>query len=152
MIEDVQAPTRGGAREGSGQPTYYHDGIPQNMLDFFDVDSTETYIVTDENGNEQERLRATLFRTFEGYAKLLGVSRGTLYLWKKKHKAFRKAWRRCVTMQHEYILVNGMAGLTNPGFTKFAAINMMKWKDKCDVTSNNKDVAPTTFTLKIGDD
>ena len=155
MSDEIEVKKQnGGARPYAGAPSAYHDGMPAQMLEYFDVSPYTILVTVDDLGVERQIRMPTDFRTFEGFAAKLKVSKQSLFNWKKKHKEFRKMWRICKAMQDNYIMVNGMAGTTNSSFTRFAAVNLMRWRDKHDVTSAGKatPVAPTTFTLKIGDD
>lgn len=151
MSEVTTKPRRGGARPWTGAPTLYTPEVCEEMLDFFDIEPYEVRIVNDEDGNPKEVIVPSKFPTFEAFAVYLGISRKTLFNWREGNPDFKRAWDICRTIQNNYILVNGMAGTTNPGFTRLAAINLLKWREKHDVTSANKQV-PTTFTLQIGDE
>ena len=130
-------------KRGKGKPTKYKDDMGKRMIEFFDRKPYETKEIYDEDGNQRDIRIANDFPSFEGFAASVNVSRPTIYTWKKKHKSFRIAWRRCEAMQHNFIMVNGMAGLTAQAFTIFAAKNIMGWRDKQDVNNTGETTVRT---------
>lgn len=132
-----------------GYPTKYYKELGAEMLEFFDRNPYEIISIYDENGNEKKIKIANDFPSFEGFAVHKKFSRKALYLWKKKYKEFRLAWNKCETIQHNFIMVNGMAGLTASAFTIFAAKNVMGWRDKQDVNNTG---TTTVRTIIIDSD
>jgi len=139
-----------------GQPTLYKPEYCQQLIDFMSVDHySEVVDVVRQKDYEKEstRLVANPLPFISAFARSIKVSTVTLYEWASVHPEFSNAMTCARELQTEHIATNGMLGLFNPQFTKFAAVNMTDWRDKQEVEhSGNVSLSSRMQSLLSDDD
>lgn len=121
-----------------GRPTLY-DPAMNDMLD--------EYLKT--TGREQ-----TSLPTIEGFAIYLGVTRDTLYEWKKVHPEFSDTLKKIMTMQAQQLINDGIYGgkEVNATIVKLLLQNNHGMKERNDVTSNDKEIPILDLTSNVHKD
>ncbi len=105
------------------RPTKYHKGIPDLLLEHFDI---KPYEIPRKDGAKI----ANDFPTLAGFAIKLGVHRDTLHQWASEHPEFSDAYGRAKDFQENFLIVNGLKGLVASNFAMFTAKNVLGWRDK----------------------
>ena len=138
-----------------GRPTKYKSEYCEQLVEFM---SREPYrevqdVFIDKNGNERinTRLVANDPPFITAFSRSIDVPTATLYEWGKVHPEFSSALIRARELQTEFIATNGMNGLFNPQFTKFAAVNMTDWRDKQEtmIQGDKENPLQLESTMKI---
>lgn len=80
--------------------------------------------------------------TVEGLAVELGVGRKTLYNWAKEHPEFLHTLDVLLTLQGSMLIQNGLKNEYNPTITKLMLSSNHDYKERSDVTSDDKPVPP----------
>ncbi len=80
--------------------------------------------------------------TVEGLAVELGVGRKTLYRWAEAHDEFRHTLDVLLTLQGSMLIQNGLKNEYNSTITKLMLSSNHDYKERQDVTSDNKAVQP----------
>lgn len=130
-----------------GRPTKYHDGMPDLLRKFFDVELYKTY--TEEVASQGRAVavvksKACNFPTFEGFCWEYGLHHSTLLLWCTKHPNFSEAYKECKERQKTILITHALNGDYNSGFAKFLAVNVTDLKD-----STHQQVEQTTVQINI---
>lgn len=132
------------AKHPVGRPTKYRKEYCDELLKFFNIDPYfETPITyTDKKGNVTEKVNfiAADLPTLAGFAKKIGISRDTLNEWTREHPEFSDAIKKSKECQESILTTNALRGDYNPAFSIFFAKNNMGWKDRTDLTTNDKDL------------
>jgi len=124
-------------KSNAGRPTKYKPEHCQGIIKFFSVDPIktlkETYTYKDGTTKEKEIEVPCEIPLLSDYAVSIGVSRDTLHEWQKTHKEFSDSYKIAKEIQRGILIKLAMKGLYNPGFSIFAAKNMIGWRDKKEV-------------------
>lgn len=124
-----------------GRPSKYKPEFCDKIIEFFDRQPIESVEVTKEDKNGDPYTvtteRPCQCPTFEKFAADCGVARQTLHDWCKQHPLFLDAYNKARGFQANIMLVNGMSGAYNSGFTGLSMKNMHGWKDKSEVDNNH---------------
>lgn len=126
-----------------GRPTEYKEEYVDKVDEYLLLctDEVEEYHKTrGEKSDTYERLVNVKLPKIEGFAQFLDVDKTSLYEWEKKHKTFSHALNKIRTAQHNRLVDNGLAGVYSPVITKLMLSNNHGYKEKADVTTNNKDL------------
>jgi hypothetical protein len=120
-----------------GRPSKYKPEYCDQLIKFMSIDPYREVIdvFTDKHGNEKStvRLVANDPPFISKFAREIGFMTQTLYSWAIDYPEFGEAMTRARELQLEFIATNGMNGLFNAQFTKFALTNMSSWRDKQEV-------------------
>lgn len=119
-----------------GRPTKYKSEYCDEMIDYFDRELTETVAkdaVSARGVVQVAEERATDLPLFQDFAVRIGVHIDTLHEWKKVHKEFSEAYKRCKNMQMRHLVMNAMQGRYSNSFAIFTAKNILGWRDKQEV-------------------
>ena len=114
--------------------TRYRRGLAKALLRHFDVPPRTLRSETTRHPNGEVRQEKTVAEptplpTFEGFAAGLGVSTAVLRAWRDEHPEFRAAWDMALDRQRELLLQNGLLGLYNAAFARFAAVHLCGMED-----------------------
>lgn len=122
----------------AGRPTKYKKAYCQEMVEYFDLPAK------DKAG------KATLFPTFQRFARSIGVDMSTLTAWREEHPEFSIAYNQAKELQESIWIQNGMDGSYSAQFAKFFGINCFdnRYKDKQDVDIK----ADTSITFRMDTD
>lgn len=121
-----------------GAPTKYHDGIPSQLIKYFDRPLYE------EIG---ETKVPSKFPTIEGFcARELKISKDTFYRWVKIHDELSDAFTKAKQLQKDHIIQMALIGAYKEGFAKFVAINCTDMVDKKEVEQSNP--VPINISIK----
>ena len=89
--------------------------------------------------------------SIKGYGLFLGVGHQTVVNWQNAHKDFKHAMQTLKTLSEE-ILVNGrLSKQYNPIMAKFILGSRHDFKEKSDVTSDDKAIKGVVFLPKRGE-
>lgn len=121
-----------------GAPSTYKPEYAQKLLDYFTVqpyrELPETWYNPDGSvKRESIKLVANPPPHIGGFARLLGVSKMTIYDWARKYPDFAYSVAHAQDMRRAMIIDNALSGLYNPLFAKLAAANLFGWHDRQDV-------------------
>jgi hypothetical protein len=113
----------------------YHDGLCEELLDYFDIPPfrKETQEVYDKKAQEVKTITVTIANelpTLAGFASVIGVHRDTLNEWEKVHPEFSDAVKRAKAHQERILVSNGLSDRYNSTMTIFALKNLADWKDR----------------------
>lgn len=92
-----------------GRPTDYNQEILDNASAYVQ------HFANDEGKGENLKVNLP---TIEGLALYLEISRSTLYLWQKEHKAFSDIIEILQQKQAQVLINNGLSGRYNPTIAK----------------------------------
>ncbi len=113
-----------------GAPTKYKPEYCQNIITFF-VSQLTT-------------IKPKL-PFFSGYARKIGVNTDTLHEWKKTHKDFSEAYKKCKDVQKEILINAALQNKFNPSVSIFTAKNILGWRDITEIKQDIKtehDISP----------
>lgn len=130
-----------GARR-PGRPAFkYHDGLGQEMIDYFQagLDAlVDPLLVTTDKGAKSYLNKPIRPVTFAGFAAQIGVSRRTIWLWKETHEIFADAHARSETIYEQILLEMGTMGGWNQRMAEFLLKNHHGYKDKAEIETTGK--------------
>lgn len=125
-----------------GRPTKYKKKYCKEILEYFDIPRTkvilEKFYYKNGDQKEKEIEIANELPTIKGFAIKIGVDEDTILNWSKQHKDFFGAYKKAKDLQQEFWVQNSIRGLYNPAFTIFMGKNVFGWKDRSDVTTDDK--------------
>ena len=115
----------------------YDEEYCEELIKYFDREPTKTVYVEryNEEGDVVEREPVTVandYPTFEGFARLIGVTLRTLERWRASRRHFAEAWEAAAELQRNMLIVNGLHGKYNSSFAKFIAVNHHGMSDKVE--------------------
>jgi len=128
----------------AGAPTKYNPKYCEEILDYFDIEPHfETpVIITYKNGTTKEevKLMPSDLPTLAGFAVKLGVHRDTLNEWAKTYEEFSDAIKRAKDCQEQILITNGLQNLYAQPFAIMASKNILNWRDRKDITSDDHEL------------
>lgn len=134
-----------------GRPSGYDPSYCQKIIEYFSEppyrEVMKTVVTKMGDVVEVPTTEATDFKSFAGFAILVGVHRETLINWTKEHPDFFDAYKRAKEYQEHFLATNGNKGLINPAFSIFTAKNVLNWRDKRDI-----ELSPEKPLEKLSDD
>lgn len=88
-----------------------------------------------------------------GLSVFLGVARSTIYLWASQDdkREFSDTLESILSSQEKILISKGLKGEFNPTITKLALGNHHGYKEKTDITTNDKDL-PTPILGNVPSD
>ena len=112
--------------KGEGSPSKYKKEYAEKLIEYFSVPKFETlwkrkYYTNGQVKEEEPITYPPKYPTFEGFAKVVGVTSGTLQNWREKYPSFNEAYERALDMQKDILITNSLGGLYNGNFAKFIA-------------------------------
>lgn len=112
--------------KGEGRPGKYKKEYAEMLVEYFSVPKMVTYwkrkYYSSGQVKEEEPITTPpIYPTFEGFAKSIGVTSGTLQNWREKYPSFNEAYERALDMQKDILITNSLGGLYNGNFAKFIA-------------------------------
>ncbi len=141
-----------------GRPTLYKPEYCELIIEYFNRDPIETVKIEkmDESGECYDPPKFKMVRepcqcpTFEYFSAKIGVTRQTVSSWCKTYPEFLTAYETARAYQANIMLVNGMSGAYNAGFTGLSMKNMHGWKDKSEVENHHtvNQMAPVSLNNK----
>lgn len=114
-----------------GPPIKYHDGIPQQLLDFFDRD----FFIEVNGKTVPNRLP-----TIERFCVDLGIHKSTFYDWCKKYQNLSDAFDVAKHAQKDMLIQLSLAGFYKEGFAKFTAINITDMRERIEHSVDQKTI------------
>ena len=140
-----------GTRPNEGRATKYRPEYCQMMIDFFDVEPTETVIkkITTKNGTviEEPVQRAVRFPSIERFAFKIGVIHETLLEWTKRFPEFAETYSRAKELQKYILNTNALSGLYDSRYAQFVAINCTDMRQKQELALDA--AQGTTLNIEI---
>ena len=134
------------------RPTKYKPEYCKEIIEFFDIEPHfETPVVfTDKKGNTREEVKfiPSDLPLFSAFAVSIGTHRETLINWTKavdkkgnlKYPEFFDAYKKAKEYQRNILITNGIKGLYSVAFAIFTAKNIIGWKDRQDITSDDEKI------------
>lgn len=137
-----------------GRPTKYTPEMCDRIEEYFAKEPTTMVMVQVLNKKTGGLTRipqevAVELPTLAGFAASIGVHRDTLNEWERAHPEFSDAVKRAKCHQERILVANGLSGRYQGALSIFALKNLHDWKDKLDVTSDGKELGPTTIVREI---
>ena len=104
----------------------YREEYPRRLIEYFSaspsVERVETlYHPNGEIKQERTVREPSRLPTFEGFAASLEVATDALRDWSRAYPEFGAACRRALDLQRDALIQNGLLGLYNAAFARFAA-------------------------------
>jgi hypothetical protein len=126
-----------------GRPTEYKEEYIKKVDEYLEShQDTEVQVIkgqSDDYTNYETKLKVRL-PTIEGFAMFLDVSKKVLYDWEKQYPKFLHALDKIRTEQHDRLIDNGLSGNYNSTIAKLMLSHNHGYKEKSDVTSNDKTI------------
>ncbi len=124
-------------KRGKGRPTSYREEYCELMVDFFSEDPYREVETThhDKKGGSwtTSEDKANDMPMFSKFALKIGVCHDTLCEWRKVHRDFSEAYKKCKGLQEYFLMINGLKGLYVPSFSIFTAKNICLWRDRQEI-------------------
>jgi hypothetical protein len=112
-------------RPKRGAPVKYHDGVPDQLLDFFDKP-----LFQEINGKTMPNFLPTI----EKFCFDIDIAVSTFYEWIKKYEDLSKAFEKAKQIQKNQLMQLSLLGFYKEGFAKFVAINITDMRDSKEVS------------------
>ena len=134
-----------------GRPTDYKPEYCEEILKYFRISVTRQEVVKKiykKDGTVEEVLGDVPndIPLFEGFAvDIADVCMETLEEWKKVHKEFSLAFKKCKLLQKRFLITNGIKNLYNPAFAIFTAKNITDMRDQTDFGGPNGELVIKMF-------
>lgn len=134
-----------------GRPTAYDPKYCDEIMDYFDIEPHfETpVIITYKDGTTKEevKLLPSDLPTLAGFAVKIGVHRDTINQWSKDYKEFSDAIKRAKECQENILVTNGLQNLYAQPFAIMASKNILNWRDKKDITTDEEKINTGVIVL-----
>lgn len=134
-----------------GRPTKYDPKYCEDIIKYFDIEphfeTPVTYTYKDGTTKEEIKLMPSDLPTLAGFSVKIGVHRDTLNSWSKIHKDFSDAIKRAKECQENILVTNGLQGLYAQPFAIMASKNILNWRDRQDVTSDDQKLEPIKILI-----
>jgi len=133
----------------AGAPTKYKPEYCKRMIEFFSEAPYAEHLITnkDKKGNKfviKERVANDL-PLFCKFACDINVDMDTLTEWKKIHPKFSLAYKKAKQLQKNFLVQNMLNGKFSAPGSIFTAKNVLGWRDKQDITSDDKEIKGMTI-------
>lgn len=120
-----------------GRPSKYKPEYCEEIIEFFSVEPYREVEVTHRNKKGEEwttsELRANKLPFFSAFARKINVDDDTLGRWCEAYPEFCGAYKKCKSLQKEFMIHNAISGLYNPASFIFTAKNITDMRDKQEV-------------------
>jgi hypothetical protein len=103
-----------------GRPTDYDPKFCDELIEYFSI---PPYKITADGEKPND------FPSYSGFAARIGIHRGTMNDWVKRHADFAEAYACAKEHQENFLLVNAMKGLIPPASWIFVAKNALRYRD-----------------------
>lgn len=129
--------TKGNTYGSGASPGKYKKEYAEKMVEYFSVPQMTTHWKRKyyKDGRVKEEEPITLppkYPTFEGFAKIVGVTSRTLLNWRDKYPSFAEAYERALDIQKDILITNSLGGLYNGNFAKFIASSQFDMVEKSE--------------------
>jgi hypothetical protein len=108
-----------------GAPIKYHDGVPDQLLNFFNAPLFQ------EIGG---KTMPNFLPTIEKFCVDIGIATSTFYEWCKKYEDLSSAFEKAKHYQKNQLMQLSLLGFYKEGFAKFVAVNITDLRDKQETT------------------
>ena len=141
----------------TGRPTTYKEEYINKVDEYLAECQDEDKQVVKQSSEKYEmydnKLKVNL-PTVEGFALWLGISKSTLYDWKKKHKDFSDSLEMIVEEQRKRLLNMGLSGDYNSTIAKLILSSNHGYTEKSNVdhTSGGEKIQSNTIIFQDFDD
>jgi hypothetical protein len=151
----VPAPKGHNYANGHGRPTLYQPEYVAAMLKYFD-EGWHRCLEVGEDAQENTKIVATDFVTFNGFARTIGVNETTLRAWAQavhedgtlKYIEFSHAYSLCKDIQIDLVIRGGLTGAYKSGFATLAAMNIAGWKTQAETTNEHHHTGESVERLR----
>jgi DNA-binding transcriptional regulator YiaG len=128
-----------------GRPSEFKEEYIEKVDEYLEEnqDSVERELgsTNERTGRERfERVTTVKLPTIEGFALFLGVAKSTLYDWEEKSQDFSYALDKIREEQRKRLLNKGLSGEYNSTIAKLILSSNHGYKEKSDVTSDDKEI------------
>lgn len=89
-----------------------------------------------------ERVLKVNLPKIEGFSEYVGVPLSTIYDWEKTRDDFSEALNKIRKAQHNRLVDESLSGNYNPVIAKLMLSSNHGYKEKSDITSDNKELQP----------
>jgi hypothetical protein len=116
-----------------GRPTKYHEGLPKQLLDYFDRPLDREVIeqvATNSGVKEVVVKKPSRLPTVEGFCSHIKISKRTFHDWVAKYPSFSHALGIAKQMQMNQLITHTLENNFNAGFAKFLAMNISDMREK----------------------
>lgn len=129
--------TKGNTYGSGASPGKYRKEYAEKLVEYFSIPKMVTYwkrkYYKDGRVKEEEPITTPpIYPTFEGFAKIVGVTSRTLLNWRDKYPSFAEAYERALDMQKDILITNSLGGLYNGNFAKFIASSQFDMVEKSE--------------------
>jgi hypothetical protein len=140
-------------KHAGGAPSKYDPKYCKMIKDFFNKKCYESQILIKaykDGSTEEKHVEIPCdLPLFEKFAKKIKVHRETLLNWTKQYPEFFDAYKEAKDSQSEILITNGLRNNYAQPFAIFAAKNVIGWKDRQDITSDNKPLPNPVISVQI---
>lgn len=138
-------------KHAGGRPLEYKTDYIKKVDEYLEqCQDEEVQIIkgqSDNYTNYDSKLKVKL-PTIEGFATFIDVTKPTLYDWEKLDKRFSYALDKIRREQHDRLISKGLSGDYNSTIAKLVLSSNHGYKEKSDMTSNNKTITGNTIVFK----
>lgn len=135
----------------TGRPLEYDKDYINRVDEYLELHQDEEVQIikgqSEDYTNYDNKLKVKL-PTIEGFARFIGVNKTSLYEWEKLDKDFSNALDKIRQEQHDRLVNNGLSGDYNPTIAKLVLSSNHGYKEKADVTSNDKTITGNTIIFQ----
>lgn len=124
-----------------GRPSKYTPELCDKVDEYLALcvdEEKEFHKTRGDNTNSFERRLRVKLPTIGGFSLFVNVPERTLYDWRDAHEEFSQSLAKIVKEQEKRLLDNGLSGDYNPTIAKLILSSNHGYKEKSDVTSDNK--------------
>lgn len=119
-----------------GRPTKYKPEYCQQLIDYMTQEGEVVCKAVVVDKEVVDHKLGALPNFFEGFAAQIGVTTGTLAVWREQHPEFLEAYKKAKDIQLDKMLKGSIGGVYNSAGAIFALKNMFGWRDKQEVDMN----------------
>lgn len=124
-----------------GRPSKYDPALCDKVDEYLAIcvdEEKEFHKTRGDNTNSFERRLRVKLPTIGGFSLFVNVPERTIYDWRDAHAEFSQSLDKIVKEQERRLLENGLSGDYNSTIAKLILSSNHGYKEKSDVTSDNK--------------
>ena len=134
----------------AGRPTEYRVEYIKKVDEYLELHQDEEIQVikgqSEDYTNYENKTKVKL-PTIEGFSRFIDVDKTSLYDWEKEHKEFSHALNKIRIEQHDRLIHKGLSGDYNSTIAKLMLSHNHGYKEKSDITSNDKTIKGNTVVF-----
>ena len=135
-----------------GRPTKYNPIFIKKVDEYLEVNQDKYYSFHKTRGEKSDSYDRNIkvkLPTINGFCLFINVPERTLYDWKAQHEEFSQSLDKIVKEQERRLLNMGLSGDYNPVIAKLILSSNHGYKEKSDVTSDDKAFPITGIEINV---